>query len=264
MRAAREESMRTALEEVAADEITLCTTGEGTTSQGEFWEAMTTACTLELPVLFLVEDNGYAISVPVEVNTPGGSISRLLTGFPGLYIEECDGTDVLASYEAASRAVAHCRARRGPALLHAHVVRPYSHSMSDDERLYRPQRERQLEAERDPITRFRSTMLESAPPRRSDLAALRRGQQEIRDASDRALAQPQPPRESATLSLTRCRSRSTRSHRGFPAVQRLRDHHGGPSSTRTCGMTGTRSADCLVRRGRRRRGIRRPVTEGAR
>src|SRR5688572_11254758 len=114
---------------VRGDEVVLCTTGDGTTSEGEFWEALNTATNLKLPVVFLVEDNGYAISVPVEVNTPGGKISQVVSGFPGLYIEEVDGCDVIASYEATGRAVQYCRERRGPALIHAHVVRPYSHSM---------------------------------------------------------------------------------------------------------------------------------------
>jgi 2-oxoisovalerate dehydrogenase E1 component len=202
LRASLDERMRGAIEEFAADEVTLCTAGDGTTSQGEFWEALNTACNLKLPVIFLVEDNGYAISVPVEVNTPGGSISRLLTGFPGLYLEECDGTDVLASYAAAGRAIAHSRARRGPALLHAHVVRPYSHSMSDDERLYRPNRERQLDAERDPIATFRSYLLEVGAASESDLVALEQEvEREVKEASDRALAQPQPSRETATRFL---------------------------------------------------------------
>ena len=152
-------ALREVVEKLDDDEIVLVTTGEGQTSQGEFWEALNTACNLKLPVVFLVEDNGYAISVPVEVNTAGGKISALVRSFPGLYVEECDGTDVIASYEAAGRAVGYARERRGPALLHAHVVRPYSHSMSDDERMYRPDAERSADAERDPIRRLRAFLL---------------------------------------------------------------------------------------------------------
>src|SRR5512146_1039008 len=137
-----------------ADEVVLCTTGDGTTSEGEFWEALNTACNLELPVVFLVEDNGYAISVPVEVNTAGGSISKLVSGFPGLLVQEVDGCDVLASYDVLARAHEYCRARKGPALIHARVIRPYSHSLSDDEVQYRPSAEREAEARRDPIARF--------------------------------------------------------------------------------------------------------------
>jgi 2-oxoisovalerate dehydrogenase E1 component len=136
------------------DEVTYCSAGDGTTSEGEFWEAMNTACNGKLPVMFVIEDNGYAISVPVEVQTAGGSVSQLVRGFPNLHIEECDGTDPVASYAACKRAADYCRSGQGPALVHGHVIRPYSHSLSDDERLYRPDSERQKDAQRDPITRM--------------------------------------------------------------------------------------------------------------
>jgi 2-oxoisovalerate dehydrogenase E1 component len=202
MRASLDERMRAAIDDFEDDEIVLCTTGEGQTSEGEFWEAMNTACNLALPVLFLVEDNGYAISVPVEVNTAGGSISRIVSGFPGLHIQEFDGCDVMASYEAASNAVAYCRQRKGPALLHAHVVRPYSHSMSDDERLYRPEEERKLESERDPIVRFRAYLLENEVASEEELDEIdAEVDGEVKAASDRALTQPQPAPETAMLHL---------------------------------------------------------------
>src|SRR5712671_1125684 len=134
------------------DEITYVSLGDGTTSEGEFWEAMNTASNRRLPVLFCVEDNGYAISVPVEVQTSGGNISRLVSGFPNFHFEEIDGTDPVVSYGALSRAADYCRAGHGPAFVHAHVIRPYSHSLSDDERLYRPDSERQRDAARDPIS----------------------------------------------------------------------------------------------------------------
>ena len=137
-----------------SDSITLVTTGEGATSEGEFWEAMSAACLENLPLLFLVEDNGYAISVPVERQTPGGNISKLLNGFPNLLTMEVDGTDVIASYRTMRDAAAHCRAGHGPVLVHAHVIRPYSHSLSDDERNYKAAAERAAEAERDPYVRF--------------------------------------------------------------------------------------------------------------
>ena len=117
------------------DEITYVSIGEGATSEGEFWESLNTACTRNAPVLYLVEDNGYAISVPVEVQTPGGDISRLVESFPNLKVLRCDGTDFLASYRTLGEAVEWVRRERKPAFVHAKVIRPYSHSLSDDERL---------------------------------------------------------------------------------------------------------------------------------
>jgi 2-oxoisovalerate dehydrogenase E1 component len=202
LRASRDDAMREALEAFADDEVVLCTTGEGQTSQGEFWEALNTACNLRLPVVFLVEDNGYAISVPVEVNTAGGSISKLLTGFPGLHIEEFDGTNLVESWEACGRGVDYARKRQGPVLLHAHVVRPYSHSMSDDERLYRTESEREQDAARDPLLLARSYLQDEGLATAEELDALESAvEQEVKDASDRALEQPQPGPETAMLYL---------------------------------------------------------------
>ncbi len=179
------------------DEVVLCTTGDGTTSEGEFWEALNTATNLKLPVVFLVEDNGYAISVPVEVNTPGGSISKLLTGFPGLFIQEVDGCDVLASFDVLTKAVEYARARKGPALVHAHVIRPYSHSLSDDEVHYRPAAERQSDAERDPLLRFPKHLLAQGMATQAELDAIAREvEEEVQVASEVALASPQPRTES--------------------------------------------------------------------
>src|SRR4051812_14283305 len=136
------------------DEVVFCSTGDGTTSEGEFWESLNSACNLKLPIVYLVEDNGYAISVPVEVNTAGGSISKLVSSFPDLFVQEVDGCDLIASYQALQKAVDYARKRKGPALVHAHVIRPYSHSLSDDEVLYKPAEERKKEAARDPLTQF--------------------------------------------------------------------------------------------------------------
>jgi 2-oxoisovalerate dehydrogenase E1 component len=141
------------------DEVTYVSLGDGTSSEGEFWEAMNAAALSKLPVIFCVQDNGYAISVPVEVQTAGGSISRLVSGFPNFHFEEVDGTDPVASYAAFQRAVQYCREGHGPAFVHAHVIRPYSHSLSDDERLYRPDTERERDAQRDPVTRTQMFLL---------------------------------------------------------------------------------------------------------
>jgi len=178
------------------DEVVLCTAGEGTTSEGEFWEGLNTACNLKLPIVFLVEDNGYAISVPVEVNTAGGSISKLVTGFPGLQIQEVDGCDVLASYDALSRAHEYCRARKGPALVHAKVIRPYSHSLSDDEVQYRSSSEREADAKRDPLVRFPEYLVAQGIANPAELELIRtQVEEELRVATEIALAAPQPEPE---------------------------------------------------------------------
>src|SRR5688572_4955505 len=161
-----------------ADEVVYVSLGEGTTSEGEFWEALNTACNLKLPVVFVVEDNGYAISVPVEVQTAGGDVSRLVEGFPSLYLQRCDGTDAIESLEVMRRAVDYCRQRKGPSLVHAKVIRPYSHSLSDDEKLYRPDEERSGDAERDPVKRFGSLLIDSGVIDRDGL-------QRIKDEADR-------------------------------------------------------------------------------
>ncbi len=182
------------------DEVVYVSLGDGSTSEGEFWEALNTACNLKLPVLFLVEDNGYAISVPVEVQTPGGDISKLVESFPNLYVESCDGTDVLASVETMRRAVHYCRERKGPALVHASVIRPYSHSLSDDERLYRSAEERVADAERDPVKRFGALLVEEDFISQDELQQLKdEVDREITEASDQALASPQPAPETVKL-----------------------------------------------------------------
>src|SRR5215468_1338858 len=170
-----------------SDEVVYCSFGDGTTSEGEFWEAMNSATNLKLPVLFVLEDNGYAISVPVEVQTAGGSVSKLLRNFPNLFIEEVDGTDPIASYAACKRAAAYCRAGHGPALVHGHVIRPYSHSLSDDERLYRPDSERQKDAQRDPITRMQMFLVRENILDEKEIDRLEKSvDEEVQEASDLA------------------------------------------------------------------------------
>ena len=177
----------------AKDEVSVVTIGDGSTSEGEFWEALNVACTRKLPVLFLVEDNGFAISTPVEVNTPGGSISKVVRGFPGLFLAEVDGCDFLAAYDALRWAFAYCRERKGPALVHAHVVRPYSHSLSDDDRLYRTAEERKKDAELDPLARMEAFLLSNGILDAVRLAALKAEvDAEIAAATDAAIASPQP------------------------------------------------------------------------
>jgi 2-oxoisovalerate dehydrogenase E1 component len=145
--------------EFHGDEVVFTSLGEGSTSQGEFWEALNTASNQKLPVIFCVEDNGYAISVPVEVNTPGGNISKLVANFPNFYFAEVDGTDPEACLRAFEAAAAHCRAGLGPAFVHGHVVRPYSHAFSDDDKLYRSAAEREADALRDPLAKMQMRLL---------------------------------------------------------------------------------------------------------
>ncbi|MBV9879409.1 MAG: dehydrogenase, partial [Gemmatirosa sp.] len=175
------------------DEVVFVSTGDGTTSQGEFWESMNTASNLKLPVVYVVEDNGYAISVPVEVNTAGGSISDLVASFPDLHVERVDGCDLVASYEALWRAVRHARERKGPALVHAKVIRPYSHSLSDDETLYRPAEERDAEAARDPLVTFPAWLVAEGHATEQQIADTAESvDAEVLAATDDALEQPQP------------------------------------------------------------------------
>jgi 2-oxoisovalerate dehydrogenase E1 component len=175
------------------DEVTYVSGGDGSTSEGEFFEALNTACLKKLPTLFLIEDNGYAISVPVEEQTPGGSISKLVSNFPGLLVQECDGTEPLESYAVCKRAVEYVRARKGPALVHAHVTRPYSHSLSDDERLYKTAEEREKEAHRDPIPKFGLFLVREGVLDEKELEAIEAGvEREVIEATDRALAAELP------------------------------------------------------------------------
>ena len=184
------------------DEVVVVTTGDGATSEGEFWESLNAACGLWLPVVYVVEDNGYAISVPVEVQTAGGSISNLVSGFPGLHVVGCDGTDLLDSYRAIGEAVSYTRRRRRPSLVHAHCTRPYSHSMSDDESTYRPEGERAAQEERDPLARAYALLVEFRIATPEELSALAADvEAEVMAASDEALASPVPDTSSAMRHL---------------------------------------------------------------
>ncbi len=175
------------------DEVVYVSIGEGSTSQGEFWESLNTASNLKLPVLYVVEDNGYAISTPVEANTPGGNISRLVANFPHFHFAEVDGTDAVASYEAMREAVAYCRAGRGPALVHGHVVRPYSHSLSDDETHYRSADELEADALRDPIARMQAWLIGNGIADDERIRAIENSVEvEVQRAADRALAATPP------------------------------------------------------------------------
>ena len=183
-----------------SDEVVYVSIGEGTSSEGEFWESLNQACIGRLPVVYLIEDNGYAISVPVEVQTAGGDLSKLVASFPGLLVQSIDGTDFLASYRAAGEAIAYARARKGPALLHAKVVRPYSHSLSDDEKLYKTKDERAEEARRDPITRMAAFLVSEGLTTEAELEAVVKDvEREVNAAADAAVRAEKPAADTATL-----------------------------------------------------------------
>ena len=180
------------------DEVVYMSIGDGTSSEGEVWEALNTACNLKLPVIFVVEDNGYAISTPVEVGVAGGDISQLVSGFPNLLIQKCDGTNPIESYETFRKAVEFCRARKGAAFVHAKVIRPYSHSLSDDEKLYRPEEERQQDAAIDPIKTFAEFLMTEKIITSEALEKLRKEvDKEVSEAADVAINTPQPAPETA-------------------------------------------------------------------
>src|SRR5687767_10590224 len=186
--------------QVEPDEVTYVSIGDGATGEGEFWEFMNTICTDQLPVVCVVEDNGYAISCPAEYHTAGGDISRLVESFPHLEVIRVDGSDLIQSYRAMREAVAYARARKGPALVHAKVIRPYSHSHSDDERNYKTIEEREQEAARDPIATLTKFLLSEELATEKELDAIRKEvDAEVSEAADRALKAPRPAPETAGL-----------------------------------------------------------------
>jgi 2-oxoisovalerate dehydrogenase E1 component len=184
------------------DEIVYVSGGDGSTSEGEFWESLNVACSKKLPLLYLIEDNGYAISVPVEVQTAGGSISKLVRDFPGLHVAECDGTNPFECHPVCKDAVEYCRERRGPALIHAHVTRPYSHSLSDDEKLYKSAEEREEEARRDPLSKLALVLVREGVLDQKQIETLEAEiDSEVRDAADQALAAEEPSVESIPMQV---------------------------------------------------------------
>lgn len=178
-------------------EIVYVSSGDGTTSQGEFWEGLTTACVNKLPVLFMIEDNGYAISVPVSVQTPGASISVALANFPGLKIFNCDGNCPIESYDTMLAAEKYLRAGNGPVLVHATVTRPYSHSLSDDHSYYRTKDDLADEAYRDVFNSFPRFLNDTGLMTSDETAALLdEASKEVREAMNRALSTAWPEKSS--------------------------------------------------------------------
>jgi 2-oxoisovalerate dehydrogenase E1 component len=176
----------------AGDEVAYVSLGEGATSEGEFWESLNTACTLHLPVVYVVADNGYAISVPVSDQAPA-PVSELVRGFRGLEILRLDGTDYLDVRRWAGPAIAAVRAGTGPLLIHADVTRPYSHSGADTQSKYRPERELAEEAERDPIGRLEQVLVDHGVLSPREAAEVREeARQAVADAAKRAVAADRP------------------------------------------------------------------------
>ncbi len=188
----------TRLLDAQSDAITLVASGEGATSEGEFWESLNVACLDRHPLVYLIEDNGYAISVPVERQTAGGNIAHLVKSFPHLAVFECDGTNFVESYRTMTEAVSHCRTEKTPVLVRASCTRPYSHSHSDQEKLYKAKVEREAEAARDPITRFPEWLLAEGILDQAGLDALKQEvDREVQEASEAAMQAAPPPAGSA-------------------------------------------------------------------
>ena len=235
-----------------SDEVTLVCAGDGATSEGEFWEALNVASLARLPVLFLIEDNGYAISVPIEAQTAGGSISALTASFPGLFRQEVDGTDFFASYRAMRDAVQYCREGRGPALVHARVIRPYSHSLSDDERAYRTAAEREAESARDPVLLFPKLLIEEGVMDRRMLQNITHEiDEEVQQATQEAMRDDPPAAASALTHLYSDKVDATSAVvRREAALRGCADDHGGFDQRRAARGDAAQSRYSGVRRGR--------------
>jgi 2-oxoisovalerate dehydrogenase E1 component len=178
------------------DEVTYVSLGEGATSEGEFWESLNTACRLHLPVLYVVADNGYAISVRSTDQHPA-PISEMVRGIRGLHVVKMDGRDYFEVRRKGANAIAHVRAGAGPTLIHALVTRPYSHSLSDDQKKYRSPDELADEREHDPITVLEQQLIAMGAVTADAAEQLRvEAKEVVRAAADDALAAPRPSPES--------------------------------------------------------------------
>lgn len=176
------------------DEVTYVSLGEGATSGGEFWESLNSAATLHLPVVFVVADNGYAISVP-SIDQHPAPVSELVMGFRGLAVHSLDGTDYFEARRTSAAAIARVRAGEGPALLHAKVTRPYSHSAADTQTKYRSPEELAADAAIDPIARLEHALVEGDVLTQEQADAIREdARQHVADAAKSALDAARPDR----------------------------------------------------------------------
>ena len=185
------------------DEITYVSLGEGATSEGEFWESLNSACRLHLPVLFVVADNGYAISVRAADQAPA-PVSELVHGFRGLAITKINGWDYAAVRSKGARAIARVRAGEGPGLIHAKVTRPYSHSSADSQAKYRDAAELAAEAAHDPIDTFHKALVRAGVLSDDEAEAIRRQAKEtVARVAEEALAAPRPDPATVTENVVR-------------------------------------------------------------
>lgn len=155
------------------DEVVYVTGGEGSTSEGEFFEAANWAAREKLPVIFVIQNNSYAISVPVENQTAGGSIYKALSGFEGLNRFHIDGTDFLLSYGTVKEAVRIARNGEGPSLIYADVVRLRSHSISDAQERYRSKESLDKDRQNDPLEKLEKFLIENKISSKGDLDIIR-------------------------------------------------------------------------------------------
>ncbi len=180
--------------------VSYVSSGEGTTSQGEFHEAVNWASREKLPVLFMIQNNRYAISVPVEHQTAGkdGSVAEMMSGFHTLFRLKIDGTDFFESYKKIKEAIEYIKSGKGPALIEAEVVRLQSHSSSDDQKKYRKDEELEKDRLNDPIEKYvdklKSEKIISDDEYQKILAEIKK---EIDDAADKAFSSPDPVAEEA-------------------------------------------------------------------
>jgi len=185
------------------DEVTYVSLGEGATSEGEFWESLNTACRLHLPTLFVVADNGYAISVRAADQSPA-PVAELVRGFRGLAVTRMDGWDYASCRNKGTRAVARVRAGEGPGLIHARVTRPYSHSSADSQAKYRDAGELAQEQAHDPIDTLARQLLQAGVLSEDQAAAVRAEARALAAAAaEEALAAPRPDPATVTDNVLR-------------------------------------------------------------
>ncbi len=186
-----------AIQYYKSDAISFYSSGESACAEGYFYEAVNGACTNRYPVVFVIQNNGYGISVPIEESFPTPVISDNFRGFPNLKIIQVDGTDVLDSWRGMQEAIAYIRSGEGPAMVHAQCVRIGSHSNSDRHELYRSEDELGKAREQDPVRKLRALLLNDGIATEEQLAAIEKeNKAEMFAAADQGEAMPDPTMES--------------------------------------------------------------------